>query len=202
MWILVGPLTVALHIVSNTVGALLIQSTPGYQDINVGQLILLWCTRPRMAWMVIALIPWQANNAIYFSVAASSILSEAILQILGSVYMGIATAYAGRQKFYQVGRLTHVPHGTDALVMYAGSLLWLIMIVFALVACGWTLLDVNRHVAGLAQRAKGLARQARKQHRRANHRIGKWGGRQAEIQREDSEETRKNWATGQGMRSG
>lgn len=190
MWILVGPLTVVLHIVSNTVGALLIRSTPGYQDIDVGQLILLWCTRPRMAWMVIALIPWQAKSAIYFSVAASSILSEAILQTLGSVYMGIATAYAGRQKFYRVGRLTHVPHGTDALVMYAGSLLWLVMIVFALVACGWTLLDVNRHVAGLAQRARGLPRQANKQHRTANHRIGKWAERQAEIQKRQRKSAR------------
>jgi hypothetical protein len=190
MWIIVGPLTVVLHIVSNTVGALLIRSTPGYQDIDVGQLILLWCTRPRMAWMVIALIPWQAKNAIYFSVAASSILSEAILQILGSVYMGIATAYAGRQKFYRVGRLRHVPHGTDALVMYAGSLLWLVMIIFALVACGWTLLNVNRHVAGLAQRARGLPRQANKQHRTANHRIGKWVKRQAEFQKRQGKSTR------------
>jgi hypothetical protein len=190
MWIIVGPLTVVLHIVSNTVGALLIRSTPGYQDIDVGQLILLWCTRPRMAWMVIALIPWQAKNAIYFSVAASSILSEAILQILGSVYMGIATAYAGRQKFYRVGRLRHVPHGTDALVMYAGSLLWLVMIIFALVACGWTLLNVNRHVAGLAQRARGLPRQANKQHRTANHRIGKWVKRQAEFQKRQENSTR------------
>ena len=140
--------------------------------------------------MVIALIPWQAKSAIYFSVAASSILSEAILQTLGSVYMGIATAYAGRQKFYRVGRLTHVPHGTDALVMYAGSLLWLVMIVFALVACGWTLLDVNRHVAGLAQRARGLPRQANKQHRTANHRIGKWAERQAEIQKRQRKSAR------------
>ena len=179
MWILMGPLTAVLHIGSNTVGALLIQSTPGYEDIDVGQLILLWCTRPRMAWMVIALIPWQAEKAIYFSVAASSILSEAILQILGSVYMGIATGYAFRQKFYKVARLTHVPHGKDAIAMYVGSLLWLVMIIFAIVACGWTLLDVNRHVAGLAQRARGLPRQARKQRLKVDLGISKWRERAA-----------------------
>jgi hypothetical protein len=179
MWILMGPLTAILHIGSNTVGALLIRSTPGYEDIDVGQLILLWCTRPRMAWMVIALIPWQAEKAIYFSVAASSILSEAILQILGSAYMGIATGYAFRQKFYKVARLTHVPHGKDAIAMYVGSLLWLVMIIFAIVACGWTLLDVNRHVAGLAQRARGLSRQARKQRLKVDLGISKWRERAA-----------------------
>ena len=167
MWMLMGPLTVALHIASNAVEAILIKSTKGFEGIDVVQLILLWCTRPRMAWMVIALIPWQAKDAMYFSVASSSIFSEVVLQVIGSVYMGIASNYARRQKFYRTGRLNHTQHGTDAILMYAGSLLWLGTIAFAIMACVLTLLDVSGYVAGLVRKPKGMARQAQKEHKKA-----------------------------------
>jgi hypothetical protein len=105
MWFLTGPVAVVLHVMSNAIAASLIKSTPGFGAVNVGQLILLWCTRPRLAWMIVALLPWQAKEAIYFSVATSTLLAEVVLQGLGAYYTGIATNYARRQKFYLSGRL-------------------------------------------------------------------------------------------------
>jgi hypothetical protein len=101
--------------------------------------------------MVVALIPWQAKNSIYFSMAASTLLAEIMIQILSSAYMGIASNYARRQKFYDAGCLTNTPHGRDALVMYAGSILWLAAIIFAIVGCSWSILGINGRIAALGQ---------------------------------------------------
>ncbi|KAH0533945.1 hypothetical protein FGG08_007444 [Glutinoglossum americanum] len=163
-WLLSGPITVGLHVASNAIGAYLIKSSKGYGSVNIGQLVLLWCTRPRLAWMVVALIPWRAKDSIYFSVAASTLLAEIVLQVLGSVYMGIASNYARKQKFYTAGRLTSTPHGRDALVMYAGSLLWLMAIIFAIVACLWSILGVNRHIAAVGRAIRGSRRRAERHH--------------------------------------
>ncbi|KAH0565894.1 hypothetical protein GP486_000697, partial [Trichoglossum hirsutum] len=161
-WLLTGPITVGLHVASNAVGAYLIKSSKGYESVDIGQLVLLWCTRPRLAWMVVALIPWRAKDSIYFSVAASTLLAEIVLQVIGSIYMGIASNYARKQKFYIAGRLSNTPHGRDALVMYAGSLLWLVAIIFAIVACLWSILGVNRHIAAMGQAARGSRGRAKR----------------------------------------
>jgi hypothetical protein len=163
LWLLTGPLTAILHISSNAIAALIIKKTPGYSDINIGALILLWCTRPRLAWLVVVLLPWGAKDFIYFSVAASTLLAEVALQLIGSYYMGYATQYARKQKFYRKGRLNNVPHGQDAWVMYAGSLLWLSVIVFALIACALSVFNIDRHVASFVGTVlNGQKRKARK----------------------------------------
>ena len=163
LWLLTGPLSALLHISSNAIAATLIKHTPGYSKIDVGNLILLWCTRPRIAWLVIVLIPWGAKDHIYFSVAASTLVAEVAMQIIGSVYMGLATQYARKQKFYRIGMLTSVPRGKDALVMYAGSLLWLTVIAFAILACLSSVLGVSQYVSSLGRFIRGASRKARKQ---------------------------------------
>jgi hypothetical protein len=80
LWILTGPLTAVLHILSNTVAAVMIKHTPGYSNVDAGQLILLWCTRPRLAWLIVALLPWGAKDMIYFSVTSSTLVAEVCLQ--------------------------------------------------------------------------------------------------------------------------
>jgi hypothetical protein len=63
LWWISGILTLCLHVLSNAVNAILIQRTPGFASVNVGQLILLWCTRPRLAWMVMLyLMPMDAEQ--------------------------------------------------------------------------------------------------------------------------------------------
>ncbi|KAF2679979.1 hypothetical protein K458DRAFT_345854 [Lentithecium fluviatile CBS 122367] len=143
MWLLTGPLTVLLHVASNAIAALLIKRTRGFEGVDVGQLILLWCTRPRLAWMVVILIPFQAADEIYFSVASSTLLAEMVLQGIGAYYMGTATNYARRQKFYEAGRLIRTHKGKDAMVMYAGSIIWLCVIFIAVATCIWSLLGMS-----------------------------------------------------------
>jgi predicted TIM-barrel fold metal-dependent hydrolase len=99
-------------------------------------------------------------------VAASTLVAEVAMQIIGSVYMGLATQYARKQKFYRIGMLTGVPRGKDALVMYAGSLLWLTVIAFAILACLSSVLGVSQYVASLGQLIKGASRKAHKQRKR------------------------------------
>ncbi|OAP58992.1 hypothetical protein AYL99_06289 [Fonsecaea erecta] len=173
MWLLTGPAAVILHVASNVVGAYIIKSTPGYGGVNVGELVLLWCTRPRISWMIIALIPWQAEDAIYFSVASSTLLAEVILQLLGAYYMGVATNYARVQKFYTVGRLQHASRGKDAAVMYAGSIMWLSVMFIAVATCLWSMLGISNYVAVLAFTIRGFNRKAKRSRELANARATK-----------------------------
>jgi len=99
--------------------------------------------------MVVVLVPWQAKEAMYFSVATSTLLSEIVLQIVSSYYMGYAVNYARVQKFFSLGRVDPTPHGNDALLMYAGALLWLIVIFFALIACASAILDLDKRISSL-----------------------------------------------------
>ncbi|KAH8646018.1 hypothetical protein BGZ60DRAFT_535749 [Tricladium varicosporioides] len=100
----------------------------------------------------------------YFSVVASTLVIEVVLQLLAFYYMGYAANYARRQKFYKVGRLDNTPHGHDALFMYAGALLWLVVILFAIVECIFSILGVNESIARFGTRVAGLGRMTRKHH--------------------------------------
>jgi hypothetical protein len=73
---------------------------PGFHSINVTQLVLLWCTRPFVSWLIICLVPFLASDEIYLSVATSSLVTEAILQLLGAYYMAVAANFARIQRFY------------------------------------------------------------------------------------------------------
>ncbi|KAF2475222.1 uncharacterized protein BDR25DRAFT_310647 [Lindgomyces ingoldianus] len=179
MWLVTGPFTVLLHIASNAIAALIIKRTPGFGSVEIGQLILLWCTRPRLAWMIVALIPFQASEEIYFSVASSTMIAEVILQTLGGYYMGVATNYARRQKFYQRSRLAKTPKGRDAMIMYAGSIMWLSIIVIAIATCVWSLLGLSNFVASVAFAIRGLDRQARKRSKIAEYQANQLASQQS-----------------------
>jgi hypothetical protein len=87
LWWLSGILTISLHILSNAVNAILIKKTPGFASVDVGQLVLLWCTRPRVAWMVMLyLLPREAKETMYTGAAASTLFAEVILQLV-SLYL-------------------------------------------------------------------------------------------------------------------
>jgi hypothetical protein len=93
-WYLTGPLTVVLHIVSNAANAWMVKRTKGFYQVHTGELMLLWLTRPRMAWMIVILVPWQSRDVMYFGVAASSLFAEVVLQIISTFYIGRAVEYA------------------------------------------------------------------------------------------------------------
>ncbi|KAI4163153.1 MAG: hypothetical protein LQ342_003281 [Letrouitia transgressa] len=91
----------------------------------------------------------------YFSVVASTLTAEVVLQLLGSVYMGRVTNYGRIQHFYRAGHLAKAPHSTSAQIMYAGSLLWLTCIVFAIAGMASSVLRVNDHIVSLKKRLTG-----------------------------------------------
>ena len=163
-WLITGPISIVLQLASNLINAYAVTQMPGFSHVPIGDLTLLWCTRPRLAWLIVALLPVQGAKAMYFSVVASCLAAEVVLQVLGSYYMGVATNYARLQRFYSLGSLDSTPHKTDAQIMYAGSLLWLVVIGFAILAAAWSILRVNDHIISLGRFFKGPLRLSRKHH--------------------------------------
>lgn len=94
MWVLTALIAVALNLGANAVNAAITKSTPGFSQAPIGGLILLWASRPRMAWAVALLVKVQKNQSIYFTQAFSALLAETILQLVGAVYIGITLNYA------------------------------------------------------------------------------------------------------------
>ena len=145
-WFVSAIIVVALQLVSNMLNALLIRRMPGYSHISIGGLTLLWCTRPRVSWLAVLLITVSAEEAMYFSTAASSLLAEIVLQMLGSYYMGVVANYGTKNNFYR-GSLHKAQRMKYAQMMYAGSLLWLLVITIAVWALAWSALHVNKVIA-------------------------------------------------------
>src|SRR5438874_2681079 len=110
----------------------MIKGTPGYTDLDTTTLIVLWFTRPRLAWLVVLLVLVSADKAMYLSCTTTTLTAEIILQILSVIAMNKVAAFGRQQKFYlveSVSKMTSAPHGIDAQIMYAGALLWLITFI-------------------------------------------------------------------------
>jgi hypothetical protein len=154
-WKFMGPFMAVLQLLVNIANALIIKSLPGYSQVDVKTLVLLWCTRPRMAWMVIILIPYQAEEVMYFNCAASSLFSELILQLLSSYTFGTVANYARSQHFYKLDhRLDGVLNGNAAKLMYAGALFWLIVVIFCLIMVFFSIIGVDKLKGSLADLAR------------------------------------------------
>ncbi|KAI9856323.1 MAG: hypothetical protein M1813_009159 [Trichoglossum hirsutum] len=162
MWPLTAVISVALHLISNFLNALLVKRTEGFSNLSVGALTLIWCTRPRLAWLAVALLPYQAEEAMYFQVAASAVMAEMALQLIGSVYMGLTAHYGQISHFYKKGGLHGAPSERSAVVMYVGALLWLVVIIFAISACTWSALGVNEIIGTVGRRLADQVGTARK----------------------------------------
>ncbi len=156
-WFVSAIIVVALQLVSNLLNALLIRRVPGYSHISIGGLTLLWCTRPRVSWLAILLVSIGAEEAMYFSSAASSLLAELVLQMLGSYCMGVVANYGTKNHFYH-GSLHQAQRGKYAQMMYAGSLLWLLVVIIAIWAVAWSALHVNRFIAEVGSEVVQLKR--------------------------------------------
>ena len=171
MWPLTGLISIGLQVGSNLINAYYVKSVPGFANVPIRELTLLWCTRPRLAWLIVALLPIQASEAMYFSVVASTLTAEIILQLLGSVYMGTAANYGRKQHFYIAGHLAKAPDGTNAQIMYAGALLWLVVIGYAILRAALSVLSVNDHIMSLKRKVTGpirlSAKRAKAMQRRA-----------------------------------
>jgi len=135
-WVPMALLFTSISLTANAVNAVIIKSTPGFASVSVAGLVLLWCSRPRIAWIGVILISVQEEEAMYFSTGISAVLSEIVLQSIGAVYLGLTANFARNYGFYlpsEIGYLetkAGMPDGTgsSAHLMYSGALLWCVFI--------------------------------------------------------------------------
>lgn len=130
-WFLPGLALVALHLFANWINAALIQSTTGYEGIPIAQLVLLWCSLPRFTWATVLFVSMQPFKAATFYMAASHLFAESVLQTLSAYHMISTVTYGREHNFYgqAMARLQALP---SAQYMYAGALMWLVVVVVSL----------------------------------------------------------------------
>lgn len=150
-WYYTGPVGVGLHLASNAINASIIKETPGFEGTSIKNLTFFWCTRPRISWLIVALAPYQAERSMYLSAIASILFSEVILQFFAGYYMIVGANYARKQKFFFAGHLVGSWYAKEAMIMYAGSMLWLTAVPFAIVACLWSVLGVSERIGRLGE---------------------------------------------------
>ncbi|RDW62186.1 hypothetical protein BP6252_11619 [Coleophoma cylindrospora] len=131
-WVFKGTLMAALQLLASWFSMSLVQETPGYEDVPSMQLMLLWCTIPRLSWLTLLLTWSQPFEAMDISEAASFSLAEMILQFLISYYMVMTVNYGREHNFY-FGGLEGAARARSAKFMYAGALMWLVIIGLALI---------------------------------------------------------------------
>lgn len=140
-----GSLIAASQILANYINALLVQKTPGYEEVSVTQLLLLWSTMPRaLSWFPILLVGLQPFEAMNLSAAGACLFAEVILQGFSAFYMLMTVKYGVEHKFYLGGGLENAERVLMAWMMYYGALTWLIIIGLALVLLVWATHRINK----------------------------------------------------------
>jgi len=123
----------AFTLIANGFNAFLVQSTPGYEDVPMIELALLWCSLPRLTWLVLLIVGVQPFKRSIFSAAASCLVAECVLQALSASALYTTVAYGYEHSFYgqYMARLAASP---SAQWMYFGALAWLLVIVVTVVS--------------------------------------------------------------------
>jgi hypothetical protein len=123
-WILRGLVLASLQLGGNWVNVKIVQSTPGYENVPISQLMLLWCSLPRLGWLAIAPAGIHRPESKDLAAASSALYAEAFLQMLNLYYMTTVVKYGLQHGFY-FGVLPDTELGCSAWLMYGGALLWL-----------------------------------------------------------------------------
>jgi hypothetical protein len=160
-WFLKGVSIASFQLFANWLNASLVQSTPGYENVPVFQLMLLWCTIPRLPWLPVLLLGIQPLEAVDISAVASVLLAEIILQALSSYYMIMTVHYGIKHNFY-LGVMDGTERETPAKLMYAGALLWLFVIMMAIAQLMRTALKMKKSTGS---KTLNIPRQHRSQRR-------------------------------------
>jgi len=134
-WFSKGILIAALQLLGNWLNVFLVQNTPGYEDVPGVQLLLLWCSMPRIAWLTLLLTGVQSQT-LDFSAVMSSLFAEVTLQSLSVYYMVMTVNYGHQHDFYLEG-MQGAERGGLATIMYAGALMWLVISILALLGLRW-----------------------------------------------------------------
>jgi hypothetical protein len=129
-WAFRGFLIAGLHLLANFMNAFLVQQSLGYDDIPFIQLVLLWCSMPRLAWWKFLRIGLQPFDAINFTAATSWLFAEMLLQASSAYYMIFTVVYGLQHNFY-FGSFGGAERQQAAKLMYTGALLWLVVMSVA-----------------------------------------------------------------------
>jgi hypothetical protein len=133
-WFLRGMSMIGLQVLAYWINALIIGSTPGYEGTSNLEMILLWCSMPRLTWLLFLLIGIQPMEKIDLTAAASALWAEAVFQALSSYHLLKTIIYGFKHSFY-FGRLVEVDTGGSAQLMYFGALMWLIVVGLTVLQC-------------------------------------------------------------------
>jgi hypothetical protein len=124
-WRLRGFIIAALHLLANALIALIAQTTPGYANIPTLNLILLWCSLPRLTWCTIFLRPRSLTTI------PSNLFAETLLQTLTAFAMLSTLNYGWEHNFY-TNNMVRLNSFWSAKVMYASALMWLLVVIVTL----------------------------------------------------------------------
>lgn len=125
-WFFVGITTAALQIFATFLNAFLVVAVPGYENVPLFGLVLLWGTMPRASWLMTI---WPSiispSRSITLSEVASALLGEVLVQCQSAPYIFLTINYGLEHNFY-FRSLESTEGGSSAKVMYLGALIWLI----------------------------------------------------------------------------
>ncbi len=124
MWPVTMCIMTVLHVVGTTINTTLVKHTVGFSHIKISQLVILWLSRPRISWLVVLALPVEAERSMYFSATASTLATEAILQLAGAYYLGYPANHGRKINIYRKAILDNPPYGSALQLMYAGGLFW------------------------------------------------------------------------------
>ncbi|KAK4447257.1 hypothetical protein QBC34DRAFT_467864 [Podospora aff. communis PSN243] len=166
-WLYMGPLVASIQVLVTTANALITKRTPGYEDVSLIQLVLVWLSRPRLAWLALVLAPFQSTEAMYLSSASSAVAAEAILQVLSAVTMGYVATHGRNNGFYSAGTPIPQEFRNRTLTMYAGAMMSLVVFIGALVAMAIFLFGLDRMLETTGRRMLRARRLRKLQHEAA-----------------------------------
>ncbi|KAK2685590.1 hypothetical protein QWA68_014994 [Fusarium oxysporum] len=126
-WILGGVLLGCIHLLANLANATIVQATPGYEDVPAIQLMLLWCSLPRLVWLPISAHGTKNSGFQDMTSSMSAMFAEAILQAFSFYHMCLTVNYGRIHDFY-FGALSRATRSPFAALMFGGALVWLFVV--------------------------------------------------------------------------
>lgn len=142
-WPLFSILIAGINIFTNLINAVLIKRTSNFTSPDIGSLILLFATRPRITWVASALIPIQKEQSMYISAGVTTLLSEFFLHIITSVYMFKTVIFAGSRGYFQQNFLKYVHGSWSALLIYSDALIWIVSTAIFFTFVIWVFIFCN-----------------------------------------------------------
>lgn len=114
---------VALNTIATVLNAFIARGTPAFEDVPLQQLLLLWCSMPRLNWLA-SLLTVTKGPEVDTSAISATLAIEWAFQMLASYTMLRAVDYGIEHNFY-TGTIQRLSASISAQLMYTGALLWI-----------------------------------------------------------------------------